>query len=500
VSNITFIADGGYNSAAATSVALTKPAGVTAGNLLIAFVGAQDNNAGAGSVTVTTLAGWTRIIDSPRTAALGGNFKAILSTFWKVAGTAEPATYTWSSALNGGTLSGMDGNIRAYAGTNGVAPINGTCSGALAGLGGPCPCGANNETTFVKGEKAVYCCLDEGNAANTTCSPNSLSDTFTANGVFEAYSIGDFDPTSTPAAQSIGLSSNGAATSVGFTILPAPPPLTSFSGRFGPRSLGRFVFQGWDQLVPQLDRENFHFQPRFSPAGISGFKYNSWDKQPPVIDQENPHFVFDFKQAGISGFKYNSWDYSATVFDLENPHFIGRFSQPKLGSFRYTNTADIPLVFIVPETNTSFISQFHPSVLSWFKYNSLDEALPPISETNVHFVGRYGRAVLRAFQYNNWDPTGLNIPPILPPPPPPPALLATATIAAYHRRTIQKNFDISRVVIAPNEFVEDMALEALIQLAITGDIISIRALDKLRDGQVSTYGGSLDWRTLQGLQ
>jgi hypothetical protein len=161
----------------------------------------------------------------------------------------------------------------------------------------------------------------------------------------------------------------------------------------------------------------------------------------------------------------------------------------------------VPLVIIIPETNTHFISQFHPAILSKFRYNSLDVSFPPVAEINVHFISKFLPSVLNAFRYNNWDPTGLNTPPIQPvTPPTPPPFASIATIGAYHRRTIQKNFDITQITNNPQWFVEDMALEGLIQLAIAGDVPSIQALDKLRDGQVSTYGGSLDWRTLQGLQ
>ena len=497
MTNIPFIADGGYNSSATASVALTTPAGIIPGNLLVAFVTVQDQSALA---TVNTLAGWTPIANTGYSVAQNTS-RSRQFAFWKVVVPSEAASFTFTGAANGGTFVGMDGNIRAYAGTNGTTVINGTATAASTSLGAALTIPAISETTFVKGEKVVYCMTDTGNTVNSTASPTALSDLFTAAGVFESYVIGDFDPTATPPAETIGGANNFSQTGIGFTILPGPAPLTSFTGKFGRKSFWRFAFNSLDQPVPQVGKENFHWQSDFKPAPLNWFRYNSWDQsQPPVIDQENPHFVFDFKPAGLSGFKYNSWD-QPTSFDLENPHFIGRYQPTVLRSFRYTNIADIPLVVIVPETNTHFVGYFSPAILRWFRYNSWDIEPPVIDRENPHFVSDFKPATfLSAFRYNNWDPTGLNTPAPLPPPPPPPLPIATATIAAYHRRTIQKNFDITRAAQFPQEFVEDMALEVLIQAALAGDPVARAALDQLRDGQVATFGGSLDWRTLQGLQ
>ena len=97
----------------ATAVILTMPAGVVAGNLLIAQI-AADDSAGA-PIQVTEPQGWTLLNLEPSPA--GDQTQVI---YWKIAGTTEPASYTWTVS----TPVSVAGGIAAYRNVNTASPFD----------------------------------------------------------------------------------------------------------------------------------------------------------------------------------------------------------------------------------------------------------------------------------------------------------------------------------------------------------------------------------------
>src|SRR6266404_3471303 len=98
----------GFNG---TSLSISKPAGVVAGDVLVASVDA----AGGSGTTITAPSGWTLIRrdDSGTTLAM--------ATYYKVAGSSEPASYSWGL---GSSNVGAGGGIIAYANVDTGAPLN----------------------------------------------------------------------------------------------------------------------------------------------------------------------------------------------------------------------------------------------------------------------------------------------------------------------------------------------------------------------------------------
>jgi hypothetical protein len=98
----------GSNNAVVTSIVATRPAGVLAGDVLLASIDTR------GSSTVSAPAGWTLIRMDINASSLRK------STYVRVAGGAEPATYTWT--FSGSRLAAAV--IHAYSGVDPANPVN----------------------------------------------------------------------------------------------------------------------------------------------------------------------------------------------------------------------------------------------------------------------------------------------------------------------------------------------------------------------------------------
>jgi hypothetical protein len=99
---------------AATSMAITAPAGLQTGDLLLAAVSHQV----AQFRNMTPPAGWTAV---PNTDISEGN-NVRIHAWYKLAGAAEPPSYTFT--LSGGTGQDISGGILDLSGVNTSAPIN----------------------------------------------------------------------------------------------------------------------------------------------------------------------------------------------------------------------------------------------------------------------------------------------------------------------------------------------------------------------------------------
>ena len=89
------------------SLSIAKPAGVVEGGVMVATVTA------AGTGSVTTPSGWTVI----KTLTQGSLRQA---TYYKVAGSSEPASYSWSL----GSSRAASGGIADYSGVNQTVPVD----------------------------------------------------------------------------------------------------------------------------------------------------------------------------------------------------------------------------------------------------------------------------------------------------------------------------------------------------------------------------------------
>src|SRR5437667_1919810 len=95
----------------ATSLTISKPTGVVAGDVLVASVDA----AGGTGTTITAPSGWTSIRRDNSGTTLAKE------TYYKVAGSSEPASYSWGLGSSNVRASG---GIFAYANVDTSAPIN----------------------------------------------------------------------------------------------------------------------------------------------------------------------------------------------------------------------------------------------------------------------------------------------------------------------------------------------------------------------------------------
>ena len=86
-----------------TTVAITKPSGVTSGELMVAILSVQ----AIGVSTIATLSGWTSAVNQTSTRTGG------VSIQYKVAGDSEPANYTFTASAAGefsGAIVRLSGN------------------------------------------------------------------------------------------------------------------------------------------------------------------------------------------------------------------------------------------------------------------------------------------------------------------------------------------------------------------------------------------------------
>jgi hypothetical protein len=140
------------------TLAVDKPTGVIAGDLLLTYV-----NSWTGAADPTPPSGWTKI----RTVN-GGSGVLGLSAWYKIAGGSEPANYTWSV----GSSAVWQVACSAYRGVNGDNPIHahngGTSTAAAQGTGNITTTG----TTWISSASGVM----ESNSTVATCTTSDGSD------------------------------------------------------------------------------------------------------------------------------------------------------------------------------------------------------------------------------------------------------------------------------------------------------------------------------------
>lgn len=179
----------GAGNATATSLVLPLPAGVAAGDVLLASLSVR------GSPTFVAPAGWTLV----RTDVTGFTVKQ--SIYVRVAGSAEPASYTWTW----GGAQGASGGIVAFTGVNTAAPLDassGQVNASSTAITAP------ELTTTVA--NAMLVGFFTTTLATTIGPPSAMSERFDA-----ATTAGTYRTTSESATQTLGAAgSTGPRTAV----------------------------------------------------------------------------------------------------------------------------------------------------------------------------------------------------------------------------------------------------------------------------------------------
>jgi len=112
---IAFRAASTGKSKGGTTLSVTKPTGLQAGDVMVAVVDVM------GTAAITAPAGWTLIRDTANGTTMHQ------SAYWKVAGTSEPRSYAWT--LSSAQLAAVA--IAAYRGVATVSPVD-VNSGGIA--------------------------------------------------------------------------------------------------------------------------------------------------------------------------------------------------------------------------------------------------------------------------------------------------------------------------------------------------------------------------------
>ncbi|WP_309640135.1 fibronectin type III domain-containing protein [Flavobacterium sp.] len=185
-----------------TNLTINKPAGVIAGDLMLANIAKGGNN-----TTAPTLAGWTLI----NGANLGGGTNRYGAVLYKIAGAAEPANYTF--ALGGGTNS-ASGGIVAFSGVDGTTPFDVT-PGTISVQGNQTGVTATSITTVTANAAIIMFGQAAGN--NPTWN-NGVWSTTSPGGLTELFDVGqgNNDQSTAGAAwatkPTVGATGNGSAT------------------------------------------------------------------------------------------------------------------------------------------------------------------------------------------------------------------------------------------------------------------------------------------------
>ncbi|MGH2699559.1 MAG: Ig-like domain-containing protein, partial [Actinomycetota bacterium] len=106
--DISFVAASSAANATATTLSIDRPAGVAAGDVMLASIDVR------GKPQVTPPVGWTLIRSDVNGSALK------LETYYRSAGSSEPASYTWTFPVERGAA----GGIAAFSGVDTGAPVD----------------------------------------------------------------------------------------------------------------------------------------------------------------------------------------------------------------------------------------------------------------------------------------------------------------------------------------------------------------------------------------
>jgi hypothetical protein len=186
----------------ANSLTLPAPAGIATGDLLLAAVDVR------GSPTITAPAGWTLV----RSDQSGYTIKQ--SVYYKIAGSSEPASYTWTFASS----QGASGGIAAYIGVDTSAPI-----AATAGQANAASTQITAPSVTTTGPNQLVVGLFGTAVATTVGQPAGFAERYEASstaGTYRATSeLSDRLQTSAGSTGTLVATAGASATSIGQTIV-----------------------------------------------------------------------------------------------------------------------------------------------------------------------------------------------------------------------------------------------------------------------------------------
>ncbi len=176
-SSIVFIGSGPLAdySTTVTGVSVTMPSGIRAGDVLLAQILVFD---GSGSDVPTAPSGWTAI---RRDSVSSGN-QATSWLYYKLAGSSEPSSYSWSIASN--WAAGVIGDWRG----TGSAPFGGA-SGTTGSGSGSVSVSAPSLTPGNNNELQVYFYGAQSSSAPSLAVSGSLSQRFNSKSSKEGFSL-----------------------------------------------------------------------------------------------------------------------------------------------------------------------------------------------------------------------------------------------------------------------------------------------------------------------
>ncbi len=188
------------NGGGSSSLTLNVPQGTTSGDVMVAHVAVRT----AGN-TITAPSGWTQIVRKDTGSALS------TVAYWKVAGSSEPSSYTWSF----GTSGEASGGIGSYIGVNTTTPIdvsNGQYNSATNNVDN------TGVTTTAANDMLVYAV---GVVQSTTVNPPSgfTEETYTASNSLTTSEMSQEIDSSTGATGTIHGTENGGETFSNVTLL-----------------------------------------------------------------------------------------------------------------------------------------------------------------------------------------------------------------------------------------------------------------------------------------
>jgi hypothetical protein len=173
------------NGNGATTLGIAKPAGVVEGGVMVATVTA------AGTGAVTTPSGWTVI-----KSVAGTTLRQV--TYYKVAGSSEAASYSWSL----GSSRAASGGIVDYSGVNQTVPVDATASASGESGSAAIPSvttSAANDLVLAAGSFATATTVTPGAGTSERINVKSSSNTTEAADFAQAAAGATAAVTATPA-------------------------------------------------------------------------------------------------------------------------------------------------------------------------------------------------------------------------------------------------------------------------------------------------------------
>ncbi len=208
-------------ASSSTPLVINRPAGTTAGDVLLASIDWTHGGGTTATGICTPPEGWTSI----RKTLGGGSIRRVKETFYRVAGSSEPSSYSFPVAGVGAATSvEAAGGISAYSGASTSAPVNAhggeTISGSLTEFTAP-------SVTTTKANCLVVAFAGTHNTIRSFTPPGSSLEAFDvfASSLIASASAYDKAPVAAGMTGTRVLKANATAAGATHTIALAPAPV-----------------------------------------------------------------------------------------------------------------------------------------------------------------------------------------------------------------------------------------------------------------------------------